>query len=162
MFEQKLFPSSIICAVILLGSGVILNSCSSDKTENISLEESISLEGESIETIANFCVNDIVSNDSLILITDWCSDSTLLYVYSSSSYKLLHNFVLKGNGPGEFLSPFFQKNLILDPQSLLVSVYDLNRKRLGYLNIALENDKLIFYRFYTEVSRADFSKYESF
>lgn len=126
---------------ILISILICYQSCKTRNVDEIlSIKESNLLEGKQIENVKNLCYNGIIANDNILLISDWCSDSLLFSAYDAHSFKHLGNFCHKGNGPNEFLSPFFTRNIISSNSKLEFSIYDLNRRK--YAEYAITKKKL--------------------
>lgn len=72
---------------------------------------------------------------------DFYSDS-ILQIYDNT-FSILKMCFFKGNGPNDFLSPFFIQKINLDSADLsLLSIVDLNLRNFKYINLT-ENDNTV-------------------
>ncbi len=134
----KLFQLRSIHIVLFLL--VCLLACKNKKIQNIDLNNAIELKGKKLEEILNLCHNDIIVNNNLLVLIDWCSENFFFHVFKYSPIKKLDAFGTKGRGPDEYISPFFFNSPVTSNAGLPFSVYDLNRGMIGNYHIKYNED----------------------
>jgi hypothetical protein len=82
------------------------------------------------------CINGILVTKDFLVVNDWCSDSGFFHIFRYSPVEKRMAFSKKGRGPGEYITPFFYKNIIGESEGVSFSVYDLNLKGYAEYSIA--------------------------
>lgn len=113
---------------VLFIATMLLTACQKEDLSRVDLDKFEEPEVISHPEFKNLCCNDIIMDQSIIVINDWCSDSGFFHVYKYYPVEKLFSFSNKGRGPGESLSPFYFNNIISPSDKISFSVYDPNLK----------------------------------
>jgi len=123
----------------------IISSCQKDKISRVNIENSVELKGTTHPEFKNLLLcNGILLDEDLIIINDWSSDSGFFHVFNYYPIEKRMTFSKKGKGPGEFITPFFCKNIISSTDEISFTVYDLNLKNYvdySFSNVDLRNNQ---------------------
>jgi hypothetical protein len=115
---------------------ILISSCKSENTIRISLENNVELIATDHPKIQNLlCCNGILVSKDFLVVNDWCSDSGFFHVFRYFPVEKGMVFSSKGRGPGEYITPFFYKNIIDESGGLSFDIYDLNLKEYASFNI---------------------------
>jgi len=114
-------------------------------TESGDFPQTITVNGEPVESMKHYVINGMSVIDSFLIISDMKQEKPI-FVYSTDNLELLGNLSSVGQGPGEFESPIFIQQSELFNSFL--NVYDVRLGVLTRIDIAnsIETNKYVYSR----------------
>lgn len=140
--ELLKFEKTIYEAIIILLFICICMSCSTESHQVSVIGQEVSdsfvrVDEKCVDGL--YCIEEFYLRDSLLACIDRC-DSCVFHAYDLNRNSILFSFGSKGQGPADFIFPFFLSNIKND---MPLQVYDVGLGRFKSLTIGKDSFKLV-------------------